>query len=305
MDIYTIGKILREERKKRGLTREEVYVATKISIMNIEAIEKGDFESLPHPVYTRAFIKRYAEFLEIDPSPLLEAYQEYYGEGLSPQIKKEVPFTEEKEGRKIWLIIILFLVLIGITGAFFKLQKQKTMEGKEKRGSILREVPETSEMGTNGSQGNASIKNTTMLSQRENVSNASSATKVPLVSSPPPPQEAQNATTNGSISSPPPTTFTNATASKKAQNATSSKQTHIVKVVAKDMCWMRGVMDQNSTREVLLKKGQSITFTFHNNMVLKLGNAGGVEVFVDGTPIRLKAREGTVKTLHFPLQNNG
>ncbi len=58
MDLKDIGLILKAEREKRGYSQEDVYRATKISIMNIDALERGDFETLPHPVYTRAFIKK-------------------------------------------------------------------------------------------------------------------------------------------------------------------------------------------------------------------------------------------------------
>ena len=66
-----IGAILREERLARGINHEDVEQATKIRARYIEAIEDERWEVLPGRAYARAFLRTYAELLEIDPDPLL------------------------------------------------------------------------------------------------------------------------------------------------------------------------------------------------------------------------------------------
>ena len=46
-----IGQKLRNARESRGLTVGQIYDKTKISTANLEAIENGDIDQLPEPVY--------------------------------------------------------------------------------------------------------------------------------------------------------------------------------------------------------------------------------------------------------------
>lgn len=59
------GKIFRIEREKRKLSIQEVSKTLKIREHIIEAIEAGEVNILP-PVYMKAFIKDYSNFLKID-----------------------------------------------------------------------------------------------------------------------------------------------------------------------------------------------------------------------------------------------
>jgi len=70
-----------EELKKRrlelGKTLEEIAEKTKIKKHCLQLIEEGKFDELPIEVYTRAYIKTYAESIGIDPSIILKDYEEY------------------------------------------------------------------------------------------------------------------------------------------------------------------------------------------------------------------------------------
>jgi cytoskeleton protein RodZ len=66
MDLRELGEKLREERERQGLTIETVVERTKISRRNLQAIEDGRQEDLPHPVYSKGFIRNYARLLNID-----------------------------------------------------------------------------------------------------------------------------------------------------------------------------------------------------------------------------------------------
>jgi|GEM_PF-5874720 len=69
-----LGRILREEREKRGLTLSQVAMATRMKIQVVEAIENEDFRRFSAALYGKGFIKIYAEFLNLDPKPLIEDY---------------------------------------------------------------------------------------------------------------------------------------------------------------------------------------------------------------------------------------
>jgi cytoskeletal protein RodZ len=79
-----IGHILREARENKGLTLEQVQEETRINSRFLNALEHGDYASLPTPVHVRGFLRNYARFLGLDPQPLLDRYQVIQGNGYLP-----------------------------------------------------------------------------------------------------------------------------------------------------------------------------------------------------------------------------
>ncbi|HLQ61894.1 MAG TPA: helix-turn-helix transcriptional regulator [Candidatus Acidoferrales bacterium] len=69
------GAALAERRAARGLSLEQVAAATRIRPAQLAALEEGRFDDLAAPVYVRGHLRAYAGFLDLDPEPLLAAYQ--------------------------------------------------------------------------------------------------------------------------------------------------------------------------------------------------------------------------------------
>jgi cytoskeletal protein RodZ len=116
-----IGHNLRETRERLGLTLEEVERGTRIRIHNLEAIERGDFDSLPSSVQARGFLHNYAEFLGLDANPILLKYAENLQDRSSPRRARvnyvepgTTPSVEVRSRRPPWLSSDLF-VAAGIT----------------------------------------------------------------------------------------------------------------------------------------------------------------------------------------------
>ena len=65
LNLCRIGQLLRETREKRGLTFADVSNALFIRKRVVEAIEAGDWDNLPHPVYVKGYATQYATFLNI------------------------------------------------------------------------------------------------------------------------------------------------------------------------------------------------------------------------------------------------
>ncbi|MCL4240214.1 MAG: helix-turn-helix domain-containing protein [Dehalococcoidia bacterium] len=68
-----IGDTLRSTREHRGLSIEQVAQDTRISARFLEALEAEQFDELPAPVYVRGFLRSYANYLKVDPQPLLDS----------------------------------------------------------------------------------------------------------------------------------------------------------------------------------------------------------------------------------------
>src|SRR6185503_11998445 len=67
----TVGRMLRRHREERNLSLDEAARATKIRKDFLHSIEEDRLDTLPGPVFARGFLRSYAEFLNLDPVPLL------------------------------------------------------------------------------------------------------------------------------------------------------------------------------------------------------------------------------------------
>ena len=114
------GQKLKDERQSRGLTLSEISNATKIKVEFLSAIEKGEYEKLPSASYAHGFVRNYAKFLDFAEEKILALFRrEFDGkkvykvlpEGLVGQ--KEMPLKRFKIRQVVYLIVILFVLLLG------------------------------------------------------------------------------------------------------------------------------------------------------------------------------------------------
>ncbi|HEV3231477.1 MAG TPA: RodZ domain-containing protein [Candidatus Dormibacteraeota bacterium] len=71
-----LGSTLRQARESKELPLREVEWATRIKADYLQALEREDFAALPAPVYARGFLRTYANYLGIDPEPLIAEYNQ-------------------------------------------------------------------------------------------------------------------------------------------------------------------------------------------------------------------------------------
>lgn len=70
----TVSGTLRAERERAGLSLEDISARTRIKISFLEAIERGQFESLPGTFFTRAFLRTYARELNLPADEILHRH---------------------------------------------------------------------------------------------------------------------------------------------------------------------------------------------------------------------------------------
>ena len=114
---------LRIKREALGLTLKDVFRLTRISVVNLEAIENGDFHDLPVPIYTKNFIKTYARALNLDSKPILDSYEDYLKslqiaqtqipetvQGKEPLIKGPIYYKYIAAVSVIIAVVIIFVI---------------------------------------------------------------------------------------------------------------------------------------------------------------------------------------------------
>ena len=77
-------------RKNRGITLEHIASVTKISVRNLDAIERGDFLKLPGGIYDTSYIRQYARAIDYDESAILALYWKVRGEPKAPEPNRSV-----------------------------------------------------------------------------------------------------------------------------------------------------------------------------------------------------------------------
>jgi transcriptional regulator with XRE-family HTH domain len=85
------GSSLREAREAKGLSMSDVASSTHIKVQIIEDLEENDFSRIAAPIYGKGFIKLYAEFLGLEPQPLLDAYLKRMASGGSSPRRSKKP----------------------------------------------------------------------------------------------------------------------------------------------------------------------------------------------------------------------
>jgi cytoskeleton protein RodZ len=103
-----LGEWLVRAREARGLTLEDAERDTRISRRYLQALETGDLDVIPAPVYARGFLRSYAQYLGLSPQEAMERYPRDDGPpGLSsvrrqppPQQRAAPPPAEETVGQR-------------------------------------------------------------------------------------------------------------------------------------------------------------------------------------------------------------
>lgn len=73
------GHDLKKLREKIGVSLDEIYGATRISISTIKAIEDDEFENLPSALYLKNFLRAYASLVKLEPQTVIEGYLKHAG----------------------------------------------------------------------------------------------------------------------------------------------------------------------------------------------------------------------------------
>jgi cytoskeletal protein RodZ len=89
--VWTLGETLRQARLDKGVSLAEAARDTRIRRSYLEALEAEDIASLPPPVYTRGFLRTYAEYLGLNAQAMVDLYQPSPHREPTPPLRPAVP----------------------------------------------------------------------------------------------------------------------------------------------------------------------------------------------------------------------
>ncbi|NDY55636.1 helix-turn-helix domain-containing protein [Desulfovibrio sulfodismutans] len=336
MDLRELGALLKAERERRGLSDNDVIDRIKIGRACLIAIEEGDKDGLPHPVYAKGFIKNYAKLLDLDPEEIGDAFSEAVGvmpdSNLTPQHELNESITQATivrngGGGYLRYVIVAAAILVVVVAVlwFFSLTPFHTgrttppapSSQASAPGLAKGSLPDQDSQIKPGSAGDSQAVTAP--------SETAPSTAAPGSMTPTAPVAGQPASSQPLAVSPPgaPLALTTEPAAPTAEAVSAADAeepadpslspdivlgehgAHSVTILALAECWIDVSVDGGATKGIMLTKGKRFVGNFNESLLVRLGNAGGVEVRYDDKNYPLQAGPGEVKTLKFVAKGNG
>ncbi len=305
--MTSIGETLRQERLKRDLELEQISRELKISSRFLEAIEAERFEKLPGGVFAKSFIRQYAHYLGLDDGECDAAVQQVVEPHAAlpsaaplslPRVDITLPRVEEwqsvGERRFNWssslpalaLVVIAMLVCSGVYTWWQRSRRAAQNRGDKPQIVQMAHSPKpvapTPAPPVAPPQGASAAE--TQPPPQTNPAGAPAAT----------PNESPAASVG--VPAAPATTPTTAAAAAEPAGTDAGVK---VQISATEPVWVlakgdgkylfSGTLDANQTRSVEAK----------NTLVLRLGNAGGANITLNGKPIGPVGPKGQIRTIQF------
>jgi len=287
--IENFGESLKKSRQEKGLTPKDIAKATRIPSHIIEDLESGDESRLPAPVYVKGFIRAYAKELGLDEKQLLREYNGTLGIKGEP-LDLVVSTRETKPSNHIPVLImaLIFAVILLIGGYYFFHNGEQTspsipppsatsVEPAVKAAPSPAEtpVPAKTEEETPTEQESTAQPETSPLAET-----SPAAETVPEAV----PETAESLGASAVAESP----------------AIAAEEGHTLEVLATQETWLRIYIDDEKISQYLLTPGQTMSWKAQDQFKLRLGNAGGLRVTLDGQPLPPLGKHGEVKEVILP-----
>lgn len=263
------GDRLRREREMRGITLDEITESTKISRRHLEALEGEHFDQLPGGVFNKGFVRAYARFLGIDGDQAVADYAAASNEQPEPEDKFPLEIHEEPKrhlNRRPSRLPLVFAIaaLAGVLVGYMFWAKSRP------------HVAESPAVSTQPAPPAAAV----------------TATIAPPVKDSAPVAEPAAQESNTAAALPKPE-------QAAPERPAKPEKVFFVQVTAKEDAWVSVVADGKSVMERVLPADKKKKIKAGKTIVLRTGNAGGIEVTFNGVSLGSLGNENEPRTLTF------
>jgi len=281
--MSTLGANFRREREARGISLEAIAEETRIGIRLLRAIENEQFERLPGGIFDKSFVRQYARYLGLDEELAVREYLQAVGaarEAASSQ-RSSSPELAALSSSSDYARIIAALVGVGILVAgigygLYRFQQYLTATpSPAEEGSSQPTLSTTPASPALPSAESLSESSAVAIAPGDNpVGTPSVSSSGPLVPSVPPvPQPARQAESLAPR--------------EGLQLRIDSHGPVWLSITADGVKQWQGTMRPNQTREVQATESVRLT----------VGDAGAVEINLNGKPLPPLGRSGEVKSV--------
>ena len=266
----TLGKYLKNQRESKKISLREVSKNTRVREHILRAIEEDQLDLLPAATYVRGFLLAYAKYLRLDPNDVLLRYERALkGEPAAPpppqplKPKRKIPPTQPSKPKQkvLWNTKQMWVVVGVIVASFIIFYFFSPYSSK----LPIEPLPERSVEGKPSIVPSPPAAATTRTPEEK-----------PVV-------EARKPLTPSS-----PVTATTSVQEKKALS---------LQLKAAEETWVSLQVDDQPEREMTFKPGEGSSVQASNRIRMKLGNAGGLDLILNGRPLGKFGQSGEVVAL--------
>ena len=253
------GEELRRERELRDVSREQLASATKVSIRHIAALESGRYDELPASVFSKGFVRVIALHLGLDAERSVTAFRHVHAGWEAECARRRHQATTSTAGLRLSRprrSVSSSTTLRGIAIALALAAVTGAAAFLRSRGADRRGPEASTAPVARAESGPASLA----------LPPAVAAATVALPA---------GAALPGAVSS----------AASRGRTLTLS---------FRDDCWAEVLVDGRLVVRGLFPKGSRREFANGGTFTLTLGNAGAVDVIVDGRPLGILGGEHEV-----------
>jgi cytoskeleton protein RodZ len=276
---------LKAAREKSGLTLKEMFARTRISVVNLEAIENGDFHLLPVPIYTRNFIRTYAEALGADPGPSLQEYESYLQaqkikeNAQKEELPPETPLATAVNRHKASLWVLCIIVVFAAVSFFVSKYNKHSQDVLEKS-----EVRSTAAVAPSPGQPPAQPGSLSAVLDPLKPENLVAVPPAGQAEKMPEQKKVQAQTEDDSNGS---------------EALAEDEEPSTLTIQATEETWIRIKADNKEPFQVVLKEGDKISQKAAR-FTIDVGNAGGIRMQFNGKKIENLGKSGQVIHLRLP-----
>jgi len=269
-----VGADLRAARLKKQVTLEQVSQDTHVSLRHLQSLEEGRYRDLPGAMYNRAFLRSYCAYLGLESENFLERYERESAPQSEKVIKtkRRSPQVFSEPFRMPPLLIWSLMLLASVVGLYF------SRSWIAAAFSPYLSRPPASRLGApEPSHPPGAIK-----------AGGATAAEASAVTTPP----LQPAT------QPPP-----AATPSQAPTAESKQGLIHLQFQVVQPCWISVFSDGDQIPSKILQPGDDPSYDAEKHFEIVLGNAGGVNLRINGKPAKPLGKPGEVLKLLINAQN--
>jgi cytoskeletal protein RodZ len=276
--LAEIGAVLRQHRESQGLTLEQVESTTKIQKRQLLAIESGQIDRLPEPVYIRAFITRFAEAIGLSGSELAHQYPVQRGDSQSHNIYLRTLALGQL--RPIHLYALYVCVILSAVSSLSSILERSTAAYP---GDLLMDRIEVQSQPSTTLQPRTNILASQVAAQplRE---------AFPLAGFSPPSRQTLVSTGQELLAQFP-----------AAPNSPKPVQ---IKLTLLAQSWLRVVVDGKTAFEGMMLEGSQQTWQGKEQITIRAGDAGQVMVTYNNQPPQQLGEPGAVKQVTYEAEES-
>jgi cytoskeleton protein RodZ len=280
--VGSFGERLQREREMRGVTLEEIAEATKIGTRLLTALEQEDFGKLPGGIFNKGFVRAYARFLGIDEEEAVADYLIATGESAAnskqpePEVvaqqraaaKAEQDSPQRASLRPGFVIVLVLVALLGGGGWFYARYQARRAAARE------------------------------AAAARASITTVQTPAPAPIAAAAPLPQAV----------APPAATLlppAQPEVAKKPASAVvplaqaAAAEGFVLQIRALQPSWIEVRADGKVVSSETLQPGTERSVTAKREVILKTGNAAGIEMSHNGKPIPAMGASSQPRTVTF------